>query len=75
VGDIVLGVLIAALALAFTFVYAGTITPKHIRANDWPEAHGLEEGDLTKMKPRACKALLAFSRLKALSGTLTVVTD
>ena len=36
--DLLLGVL-AALGLAFTFVYAGTITPKHIRANDWPGAH------------------------------------
>lgn len=37
--DLVLGVLLAALGLAFTFVYAATITPKHIRANDWPDAH------------------------------------
>jgi len=37
--DVVFGVLIAALGLAFTFVYAGTITPQHIRANDRPEAH------------------------------------
>jgi hypothetical protein len=38
--DLVLGVLLAALGLAFTFVYAGTITPKHVRANGWPHAHG-----------------------------------
>ena len=37
--DLVLCVLLALLGLAFTFVYGGTITPKHIRANDWPEAH------------------------------------
>ena len=37
--DLVLGVLLAALGLAFTFVYAATIIPKHIRANDRPGAH------------------------------------
>jgi hypothetical protein len=37
--DVIFGVLIAALGLAFTFVYAGTITPKHIRANDGPGTH------------------------------------
>ena len=37
--DVVLGVLLAALGLAFTFVYAGTITPKQIRANDGSKSH------------------------------------
>ena len=37
--DLVLGLLLAALSLAFTFLYASTITPKHIRANDRPDAH------------------------------------
>jgi hypothetical protein len=44
VRDVVLGVLIVALGLAFTFVYAGTITLKHIRANNWSEAHGFVNG-------------------------------
>lgn len=38
--DFVLGVLLAALGVAFTFVYAATIAPKQLRPNEWPEAVG-----------------------------------
>jgi hypothetical protein len=39
--DLLLGVLVAALGLAFTFVYAGRNTLKQIRAKDRLEVHML----------------------------------